>query len=190
MVAISRAVRDEIVNHVHGIFLTLVRRLDAEALGASSGPTAPSIGFHLWHSARWADLLQAEAPGMSDTLRDRLGPSKELWEHDGWAERFGVHVSAPGFRGTGMSAEPEEFAAMPLGDPALVVGYAEAAFGAVDLFLQAIDDEVLTERCMNLYGNRSSVGFVVVGHGQHLSRHLGSVEALIGVSGRPGTASI
>ena len=40
--------------------LDLVDGLTDEQLGWSPNETTPSIGFHLWHLARWADYLQAK----------------------------------------------------------------------------------------------------------------------------------
>ena len=58
--------------------LRAVDGLDDETFLARPGPKAPSIAFHLWHTARWADLFQARFPTFAAELA-RLGPRQEIW---------------------------------------------------------------------------------------------------------------
>src|SRR6266581_6095383 len=43
----------------HDWILQFLEGLSEEELRWVGGPGAPSIAFHAWHSARWADLLQS-----------------------------------------------------------------------------------------------------------------------------------
>lgn len=42
--------------------------------------TAPSIGFHIWHMARWAD----------DLVETIKGPGNQIWQREGVAETWGL----------------------------------------------------------------------------------------------------
>ena len=57
----------------HQWVLQFVEPLTEEQLRRQAGPLSPCIAFHLWHSARWADLLQSKLPGMTPQLGERLG---------------------------------------------------------------------------------------------------------------------
>ena len=78
---------------------------------------SPSIAWHLWHIARWADFLQASLPGMAPELERRLGPGRQVWEVEGLAARWGL-AAAAGYRGTGMGLGDEESARLRLPDRA------------------------------------------------------------------------
>ena len=47
------------VSFIHGSFIESVEDLDEESFRTRPGSKAPSIAFHLWHTARWADAFQA-----------------------------------------------------------------------------------------------------------------------------------
>jgi hypothetical protein len=53
--------------------LASIADVDDESFRRRPGANAPSIGFHLWHIARWADLFQALLPSFAPGLA-RLGP--------------------------------------------------------------------------------------------------------------------
>ena len=46
------------VSFIHGGFFEGIEDLDEASFRARPGAKAPSIAFHLWHTARWADALQ------------------------------------------------------------------------------------------------------------------------------------
>src|SRR5687768_8168034 len=73
------------LHEIQTLILAITRDLSEEQLSAWAGPHATSIRFHLWHIARWADLVQAGLPAMSPELADRLGPGMEIWEREGLA---------------------------------------------------------------------------------------------------------
>jgi hypothetical protein len=86
---------------------TAVERLDADQLRDSPGSGANPIGWLVWHLARVQDSHVAE---LLDTA--------QLWEADGWAERFGL---APDAGNTGYGHTLTDVVAVrPAGPDALV----------------------------------------------------------------------
>jgi len=59
----------------HEAVLRLVEDLSEEQLKEQSSTTSPSIAFHVWHVARWADLLQSRMPGMTAEPPNRRNQS-------------------------------------------------------------------------------------------------------------------
>ena len=151
--------------------------------------TAPSIGFHLWHIARWADRLQARLPGMTAELGKRLGTRQEVWETEGLTRSWKFDPEAMGFGETGMGMDDDVSASLPLPSKDVVLDYARRVFAGASQVVDAVDDQQFKEKCIDLYGRESSVGRVVIGTLTHCARHLGMIEALRGVEGLRGTAS-
>ena len=70
----------------HRQVLKVLDGLDDRYVMWSPNNTAPCIGFHLWHLARWADYLQemiSETPG-------------QIWEMDRLAEEWGLRGCGSG----------------------------------------------------------------------------------------------
>lgn len=71
-----------------------------------------SIAWLIWHAARQQDAQIADLAG-----------ARQVWQAEGWAERFGLErpVGADGF-----GDSPAEVAQVRVADPALLSGYLEA----------------------------------------------------------------
>jgi hypothetical protein len=174
------------VRWTHDAALDVVRGLGDADLTAARGRTAPPISFHLWHMARWADRMAAHLRRELDGAGE---PGREVWVSGGWSERFGFTDRDLGFGDTGMALGDDAWEALPEPDRQVLVGYAEAAFHEANQVIKAAGLE--TERpCTDLYGRTGTVAGVLVGHLTHVSRHLGMIEALIGLTGRTGSASV
>ena len=185
MSAVTDALSER-ANRLHDTTLKLVGRIDEGVLLRRLGPTAPPPGFHLWHMARWADRMQALATAAVPSL----GPAQqELWVRERIAEAWRLAVPLGTFD-SGMEMGDEMAARLVLPGKAALVDYATRAFAAAQRAFTSVRDEDLDRRGKDLYGNEGSVASLLVGHLQHLSRHLGMIEALVGVSGASGTASV
>ncbi len=157
-------------------------------------PSAPPIGWHVWHVARWADILQAS---MTD--------QKQHWELAGLVVKFGLDPMKLGLLQMGSIQSPQEAADIisTMGKEQLLE-YARSAFDMTD---DALKELALAD----LYTPRESIlridwsarpitegrGANVLlfddlkFHMNHSQRHLGMIEALIGVMfNREGTATI
>ena len=150
--------------------------------------TAPSIAFHAWHLARWADRHQAQLPIW---LARATTPRPEIWVRDAVATRWGFDAVAMGEYGIGAGLDDEASAALPLPDIGELMAYARPSFAAfVDVVLAIESDSILTRTVTDLYGDRSTIGDVIAGVISHTDRHLGMMEAIRGVLGQEGTATV
>ncbi len=190
LTSLSRTISYATSDLTHDTLVKLVRPLDDASMGASSGPTSPSIGFHVWHSGRWADIVQAHLRTVTCELTPLPSTDGQLWLRDGWAARFGCDDVGPGFLSSGMKASADDLGGLSFGNGDLVRAYTEAAFAVADLVVAGLDAETMCTPCVDPYGRASSVAEVIMQHITHVSRHLGMIEALIGVTGRPGTATL
>jgi hypothetical protein len=171
--------------------LAVVRATSNAKLHAQPGPRAPSIAFHGWHMARWADKYQSALPVWIDGRSD-VEPSDEIWVRDDVVGRWGLSKIETGdFGGTGAGLDDEASAGLPLpGGPALL-DYMEAAFTAFESKVRAIDDDtVLDIAITDLYGERSTIADAIADATSHSERHLGMIEALRGVLGDHGTVTV
>jgi DinB superfamily len=149
----------------------------------------PSIAWHLWHIARWADLLQASLPGMAATSERPRGPGRQVWEVEDLAARWGL-VPSRGYRDTGMGLDDDESARLRLPDKELLLDYSRRVFARTDRAVMEVNEELFVRRCTDLYNRQTSIGTAVMSHLTHANRHLGMMEALRGVLGVPGTATL
>ncbi|MEX2598641.1 MAG: DinB family protein, partial [Dehalococcoidia bacterium] len=85
-----------------------------------------SIGWLVWHLARWKDIQTARAAG-----------EDAVWASEGWHERFGLPVEASG------SGDGPEQVATFRAERSLLLGYSEAAHEAAVRRVQDASDEQL-----------------------------------------------
>ena len=175
---------------LHEQILKLANRLSDEQLAWRLNVHTPSIAFHLWHIARWADRLQARMPDMSPEMTARLGKATEVWETEKLTGSWKITVAALGYGDTGMEMSDEMAANFVLPPKAVLLAYLQRTFAAVERSIDAIDTEQFMHACIDLYGRNGRIGESLVSHLGHNSRHLGMIEALVGVQGMEGTATI
>ena len=173
---------------VHSSTLALVERVDDATLRHRAAATSPSIAFHLWHLARWADRMQSHLPTMAPGIRSRVGATREIWLRDDVARAWGMPAELGG-QSTGESLSDEQSAALPLPTKDALLAYVRPVFAAADAIFDATRDEDLSVRAAWLYSGVQSVMLSLIQHEGHMQRHLGMIEALIGVAGQRGTAT-
>src|SRR5687767_11211217 len=91
----------------HQRILAFAEKLANEQLFWRASPHNLSIGFHVWHTARWADHFQAAVPGMTEELQRRLGPGTQIWEQEGLAADWGFDAPELGYAATGMHMDDD-----------------------------------------------------------------------------------
>jgi DinB superfamily len=178
----------------HERVLHLVAALSDAQIAWHPTMTTPSVAFHLWHLARWADHLQAAVPGMHMLLGQRLGVRHQIWETDELARQWQLAHAPLGRYDTGMELDPSSALALP--PKQALLDYVQRAFAAAEQAVQVIDDELfsaaeqaqpLTE---GLRSDDATIGGAIVTHLVHENRHLGMIECLIGLQGQAGTATV
>jgi hypothetical protein len=163
--------RDERRSTHEGV-LRLVQGLTDEQLLWRPGGHAPSIGFHLWHLARWADYDARSA-----------GDTPEIWVSQGLAAAWGFPAEL-GQAAAGTGLDDDASARLPLPGKAALVDYARAAFAALD----QTAERMMTDALGAPEAGKDALDLVFT-YATHDNRHLGMIEALCGVLGLQGTAT-
>lgn len=157
-----------------------VSPLTEEQLRWQPNVTTPAIRFHLFHMARCADYLQ-------NCITESTG---QLWTRENIAKQWGLEPEQLGFGENGASLEGEAAMRLPLPDKEVLFEYAQRVIAATEQALAQVDDATF-QRVVPAYGGRPmTVGEVITDNLEHLSRHLGMIEAMRGVQGLNGTATI
>lgn len=164
----------------------LVERVPDEQLRRRLAPTAPPMLFHVWHMARWADRVQARVSAILPATRPG---QPEIWIADRLAEAWKIETPLGTFD-SGMEMGDEANAALVLPSTRTVIEYAHRAYDAVGRVIGAAREEDLALRGKDIYDRESTVATMLVAHLTHQNRHLGMIEALAGVMGESGTASV
>ena len=172
----------------HERMLKVVDDLTDDQFSNSLHASVHSIGWQLWHTARWddrfAEILLEKLPG----LAERHGPARQLWNSESIGERWGLPVAKMGLRDTGTNMEDEAAEQMMLPTKPEVVDYAKRAFAFADEVCSSLTDDVLL---MELPGDpdHDSTGQNLMYWLDHVNRHLGMMEAMKGQLGLTGSAT-
>lgn len=168
---------------VHQQTSDIAASLSEDQMGWQPRPGAPAINFHLWHIARFADIVQA-------TVAPVVGlPAEEIWVQAGLHGAWGMpDVETLGWNSTGMGMADDATADLPLPAHALRE-YAHRAFGAANAVYAALDDTTFQTQLTDYFDKQRAAGDVLIGHVSHVSRHLGSMEALKGAMGLKGSVT-
>jgi DinB superfamily len=157
---------------------------------ASRGPQ--SIGWNLWHIARWDDYL-AEALVQHTPSLSHLGPARQQWNAGNFASRWGLDSADLGLEDGGTGLADLEAAAMTLPSKEAVVEYAEQAFEHLDSILPELDDslipQVLPTITTEAFPTHDPYGVTVVEMFRHACEHLGTMQALKGMLGMRGSVT-
>ncbi len=180
----------------HQALLRLVDDLSDEMIAKPPSATAPPIGWHVFHIARWADRLQASFPNQLPGDGHPSELPRQIWQVEKVAHAWGIDSSTLGWleAGPGMTVEQAIIVAS-VGKEALTA-YAKKAFQAADESAKHLHDHELTQHRNSIIPESQvdtetgvpvttgphlvTVYFDLLFHFSHASRHLGMVEALKG----------
>ena len=151
------------------------------------GETAPPMGWHLWHIARWGDRFQA-------SIANPEAPA-EIWTSEGWAEACGFEDIELGVLQLGMSMDAAKAQALPAAIGRQRFGaYLERVLDALHAAISESDPEALLAPRMSIReyatvngtiqyapAEQSTLFADILFHLTHSGRHLGSIEALRGL---------
>jgi len=173
----------------HKLILSLAESLSDEQLLWKPAGYNNSIGFNLWHIARWSDNL------ISDILRELpelvvdLGDAREIWEQESLGEKWGLPpVLYPG--GTGLSDEAADELSFPSKDEML--SYLRKTFLRTEEFIEKFDagypafERIADE---DVHKKLSDIRWNLYYYLMHHCRHLGMMEALKGLLTGKGSAA-
>lgn len=160
------------------LLLEAVAELSDEQVNLRPGGTLPSIAFHVWHSARWADY-DCEV----------YGGVPQVWRSHGFAEGWDLKGIEASDGGTGTGLGDDQAAALQLPGRDELLAYASAAFRLLQETIASLDDAQLALQADVRDGTHRSVQALLFMHLTHVNRHLGMVEAIKGLQGMQGTAT-
>ncbi len=165
----------------HDNLLELVDHLTDEQIAWTPNETTPSVGFHLWHLARWADYLQELINGRGS----------QLWEKEEMAARWNMETKSLGYAQTGMEMDEKNARALRMPEKNVLLDYARRSFAAAQLAVAAINDNEFHKIYETLHGENwhdGHIGPIVITWMTHDNRHLGMIECLVGLQGQGGSA--
>ena len=109
----------------------VLKGIDADVVNRMPDDTHSSISWLVWHSGRQMDAQLA-----------RLSGGTQVWQQDGWAERFALDRPV---EATGFGDKPADVARVRVSDPALLSGYLEAAVSALCTYIRSLSDADLDD---------------------------------------------
>ena len=176
--SIVRVLRQRIQT-THAWLLQVTDELTEEQLAWVPSPTAPPIRWHIWHTARCADQVQADFPRAAVAAPPHVADQREIWRTENLAARWELDPSQLGPYENGAEMDDHLAATLRLPEKAVLLAYCRSVFEA---FERAIDELRIEQFDEAIEG----VGFEL----SHASRHLGMIEALRGAQQLHGTATV
>jgi len=159
----------------HERLLTAAAALSPEQFSWSAGPSLHSVAWQLWHAARWDDVF-------ASYLHKALAkdPRAQVWEREALADRWSLGSGALGRRDTGTEMSDEAAEEIRFPDQKEVVGYARTAFAYAEEAITLVpDDQLLAAPKVDPDGDTKLDNVLI--YLEHLSRHLGMIEAIRGL---------
>src|ERR1700694_3409029 len=176
----------------HKAALALVGELSQEQFRWRPTQGPQSIGWNLWHVARFdyyiAEVLLQQTPSLS-----HLGPARQVWKERNIATRWGLDSVDLGLEDGGTTLTDLQAAAMTFPSKEAVIEYAQQAFDHLDAILPELDDslipQVLPTVTTESFPMHDPYGVTVVEMFRHACEHLGTMEALKGMLGLRGSVT-
>jgi hypothetical protein len=174
---------------IHKVVLNLADDLDDEQLSWKPEGYSTSIGFHLWHLARESDYLKAAILHHYPQVVTGFEDSKEIWEKEALAQRWGFPEELHQTVGTGLSDEVAATLPVPKKDDLL--GYLRSSYEAIECFIETLDTNYPTfentDEELKTKIERIRLNLLVFL--SHDCRHLGMMECLKGLQTGFGSAT-
>ncbi len=176
----------------HQAILAMVDELSEDQFRWRPSPGPQSIGWNLWHIARWddylADVLLRYTPSLG-----HLGAATQVWSEQNIATRWGLDSIDLGLEDGGTSLTDLQAAAMTFPSKEAVIEYAEGAFRHLDAVLPELDDalisRVLPTVTTEAFPTHDPYGVTVLEMFRHACEHLGTMQALKGMLGLRGSVT-
>jgi hypothetical protein len=178
----------------HAAALALVMELSEEQFRWRPVPGPQSIGWNLWHIAKWDDFMAEALVARTSSLL-HLRPAHQIWIVRGIAGQWGWQPGQLGVLDGGTGLADDEAAALRLPAKQDVVTYAIEAFEHLEKVVTELDDSLLpevvpgpiiypTDEKQDTYGNNLVLWM------NHGYEHLGTMEAVKGMLGLRGAIDL
>src|SRR6267143_1298287 len=167
----------------HQRLLKAAEDLPTEEFAWSAGPSLHSVAWQLWHAARWDDVFASYFHRAS-----AHEPRRQVWERESLAGRWSLVPESMGRRDTGTDMSDEAAEEMRFPAQEEVLGYARLAFAYAEEAITLMPDEALLAVAKGDPDGDTTLDNVLI-YLEHLSRHLGMIEAIRGLQGVGGVAA-
>ena len=161
---------EDSLNQESRLLREMVEDLTPEDLSWQPGPQSNPIGWTLWHMIRVEDMW----------VQFFAQRQVELWERDGWHEKFGLPTRDNGFNHT-----PQQVADFPPVDLGLLLEYGDAVRSATLEFLRSRDEAGMEEMPRadrpDVWWHSFSVGAMFRQLVGEFYQHLGQISYLRGL---------
>jgi hypothetical protein len=176
----------------HKAVLAMVDELSQDQFRWRPTRGPQSIGWNLWHIARWDDYL-AEVLLQQTPSLGHLGPATQVWIERNVAALWSLDSVDLGLEDGGTSLTDAQAAAMTFPSKEAVIEYAEGAFDHLDAILPELDDslilQVLPTVTTEAFPTHDPYGITVMEMFKHACEHLGMMEAVKGMLGLRGSVT-
>ena len=174
---------------IHKVVLSLADDLNDEQLSWKPEGYSTSIGFHLWHLARESDYLKAAIVHHYPHVVTEFDDSKEIWEKESLAQKWGFPEGLYQTVGTGLSDEVA--ATLPVPKKEELLGYLRSSYEAIECFIETLDTKYPTFEDMDEETKKKIQGIRLnlLVFLSHDCRHLGMMECLKGLQTGFGSAT-
>ena len=162
------------IQTTHSWLIETTESLTEAQLAWIPSSTAPPIRWHLWHTARAADLCQASFSRPASTASS----SQQIWHMQSLAHVWHLEPKQLGWEEIGAQMNDHMAATLALPEKQILLTYVQAVF-------QRFEQAIAKPRSEWLAPVIDCMGFEL----SHASRHLGMIEALRGVQLLHGTAT-
>ena len=195
-----------IVKWTHHSMIALTEDLSNERFAQHPSPSAPPIGWHLFHIARWADRLQASLLVGSAKQSKLSHLSGEIWTGDDLAIQWGLKPGSLGLLEAGTGMDVDSAVSLALAGKSTLLDYARRTFSKAEQALSVQRDEQLQDSRLGILPRlevrlsgelyfASDYETILLNdllfHISHGGRHLGMIEGLRGaLFAMAGTASV
>jgi DinB superfamily len=183
------------IRWTHQSIIEVTEELTDAQLAQQPSPTAPPIGWHVFHMARWADRLQASFPRASVGQGRQADPRNQIWTATDLATQWGLRPERLGSLEAGTGMDIDSAVAVASLGKATLLAYARETFAEAE---QAIGEPTVAQleqsrlsvlpqlhssptRQPYFSGDRDvTLLDDLIYHISHANRHLGMIEALRG----------
>jgi len=174
---------------IHNVVLNLADDLSDEQLNWKPEGYSTSIGFHLWHLARESDYLKAAILQYYPHVLSGFDDSKEIWEKEALANKWGFPEGFHQTVGTGLSDEVA--ATLPIPNKDELLTYLRNSYEAIECFIETLDTTYPSFETMDkeLRKKVEMIRLNLLVFLSHDCRHLGMMECLKGLQTGFGSAT-
>jgi len=123
----------------NALLLEIVTGLYDQQASRWAAPTAPSAKWHLWHVARWSDIVQSTLFPIANNESGLSNKGTELWIALGIVDEWSFETPMPSKLGDGTGTGNAESSKLPLSDMIRIVGYARSSFELCEMRFSQID---------------------------------------------------